>query len=90
MTTQHSSSQVKVQLECEGSIVEGVAAGPTAGARQLHLIGAATLRAVETHLGAQGLLLLETVPPGLTRGRLGAGYLASSERGYPQRIVACP
>ena len=61
VATLRSSAEVKVQLEHEGSVVEGVAAGPNAGTHRLQLIGAATLRAVEAHLGAQGLFLLDTV-----------------------------
>lgn len=66
------SAEVKIQLEHEGAIVEGVAAGPKAAVQRLQLIGAATLRAVETHLRAQGLFLLE----GVTIAPLGARQVA--------------
>ncbi|HEV2356690.1 MAG TPA: hypothetical protein VGZ23_03655 [bacterium] len=72
VATLRSSAEVKVQLEYEGSVVEGVAAGPNAGGHRLQLIGAATLRAVEAHLGAQGLFLLETA----TVAPLGARQIA--------------
>ena len=65
-------AEVKIQLEHDGAIVEGVAAGPKATVQRLQLIGAATLRAVETHLRAQGLFLLE----GVTIAPLGARQVA--------------
>ena len=61
VATLHGGAEVKIQLEHEGAIVEGTAAGPNAAAQRLNLIGAATLRAVETHLRAQGVFLLESV-----------------------------
>jgi hypothetical protein len=65
-------AEVKIQLEHDGAIVEGVAAGAKAAVQRLQLIGAATLRAVETHLRAQGLFLLE----GVTIAPLGARQVA--------------
>lgn len=61
VATLHASAEVKIQLEHDGAIAEGTAAGPKAAAQRLHLIAAATLRAVEAHLRAQGLFLLESV-----------------------------
>jgi hypothetical protein len=61
VATLRGGAEVKVQLELDGATVEGVAAGPNAAAQRLQLIGAATLRAVEAHLGAQGLFLMESV-----------------------------
>ncbi|HLW47314.1 MAG TPA: hypothetical protein VKW09_06045 [bacterium] len=61
VSTLHAGAEVKVQLEHEGAIVEGAAAGANAAAQRLPLIGAATLRAVEAYLRAQGLFLLENV-----------------------------
>jgi hypothetical protein len=60
MATLHAGAEVKIQLEHDGAIVEGVAAGPNAAAHRLHLIGTATLRAVEAYLRSQGLFLLES------------------------------
>ena len=65
-------AEVKIQLEHDGAIFEGAAAGPKAAVQRLQLIGAATLRAVETHLRAQGLFLLE----GVTIAPLGARQVA--------------
>jgi hypothetical protein len=59
VATLHSGAEVKIQLAHDGAIVEGVASGSSASSQRLQLIGAATLRAVEAHLGAQGLFLLE-------------------------------
>ena len=61
VATLHASAEVKIQLEHDGAIAEGTAAGPNAAGQRLQLIGAATLRAVEAHLRAQGLFLLESV-----------------------------
>ena len=61
VATLRASAEVKVQLEHDGAIVEGTAAGPNTGTHRLQLIGAATLRAVEAHLRAQGLFLLDSV-----------------------------
>lgn len=61
VATLHASAEVKIQLEHDGAIVEGTAAGPNAAVQRLQLIGAATLRAVEAHLRAQGIFLLENV-----------------------------
>lgn len=72
VATLHASAEVKIQLEHDGAIVEGTAAGPNAAAHRLQLIGAATLRAVEAHLRTQGLFLLE----GLTVAPLGARQVA--------------
>lgn len=72
MATLHASAEVKIQLEHGGAIVEGTAAGPNAAVQRLQLIGAATLRAVEAHLRAQGLFLLEAV----TIAPLGARQVA--------------
>jgi hypothetical protein len=61
LATLHASAEIKIQLEHDGAIVEGTAAGPNTGAHRLVLIGTATLRAVEAHLRAQGLFLLDSV-----------------------------
>ncbi|HEV2439404.1 MAG TPA: hypothetical protein VGX97_05020 [bacterium] len=72
VATLHASAEVKIQLEHDGAIVEGTAAGPNAAGQRLQLIAAATLRAVEAHLRAQGLFLLESV----TIAPLGARQVA--------------
>jgi hypothetical protein len=59
VATLHAGAEVKVQLAHDGAIIEGVAAGPNTAGQRLQLIGTATLRAVEAHLRAQGLFLLE-------------------------------
>jgi hypothetical protein len=61
VATLHAGAEAKIQLEHDGAIVEGVAAGPNASAQRFQLIGTATLRAVEGYLRAQGLFLLENV-----------------------------
>lgn len=54
-----STAEVKVQLEHEGLLYEGGAAGPNSSSHRLELVGEATLRAVETYLRSDGLFLLE-------------------------------
>ncbi len=59
VSTLRATGEVKVQLEHEGQLHEGASSGPNASSHRLELVGAATLRAVETFLRAQGLFLLE-------------------------------
>jgi hypothetical protein len=59
VATLHTGAEVKVQLAYDGSIVEGSAAGTSGASHRLQLIGAATLRAVEAYLRADGLFQLE-------------------------------
>ncbi len=54
-----SSAEVRVQLEHDGLVYEGAAAGPSAASRLLELVGQATLRAVETYLRADQLFLVQ-------------------------------
>ncbi|HXF81457.1 MAG TPA: hypothetical protein VNN19_01695 [bacterium] len=56
-----SSAEVKVQLEEQGLLYEGIASGPNARANRLELVGEATLRAVELFLRSEGMFLLEGV-----------------------------
>lgn len=72
VATLHTSAEVKIQLEHDGALVEGTAAGPKGAVQRLQLVGAATLRAVEAHLRSQGLFLLENV----TIAPLGARQVA--------------
>jgi hypothetical protein len=72
VATLHGSAEVKIQLEQDGAMVEGTAAGPNAAVQRLQLVGAATLRAVEAHLRSQGLFLLESA----TIAPLGARQVA--------------
>ncbi len=57
----HASAEVKVHLEDQGLIYEGVASGPYAIRNRLHLVAEATLRAVEVFLRTEGMFLLEGV-----------------------------
>ncbi len=60
VSTLRTNCEVKVQLDHDGLLYEGAASGPNASSRRLDLVGAATLRAVETFLRAQALFLLES------------------------------
>ncbi len=65
LSTLRNTAEVKVRLEQEGMVYEGGAQGPNSASHRLELVGAATLRAVETYLRSDGLFLLEgalTVP----------------------------
>lgn len=53
--------EVKVHLEDQGLVYEGIATGPHANRDRLELVGEATLRAVEIFLRTDGLLILEAV-----------------------------
>lgn len=56
-----SSAEVKVHLEDQGLIYEGIAAGPYGRGSRLELVGQAALRAVELFLRTEGMFLLEGV-----------------------------
>ncbi len=55
------SAEVKVHLEDQGLLYEGIATGPHARANRLELVAQATLRALELFLRAEGLFLLDGV-----------------------------
>ncbi len=57
----HSTAEVKVHLEDQGLVYEGIASGPYASRNRLELVGEAALRAVEIFLRAEGMFLLEGV-----------------------------
>jgi hypothetical protein len=54
-------AEVKVHLESDGLVYEGIATGPYANRNRLELVADATLRAVEVFLRAEGLFALEGV-----------------------------
>lgn len=56
-----TTAEVKVHLEDQGLVYEGIASGPYARASRLELIGEAALRAVELFLRTDGMFLLEGV-----------------------------
>lgn len=56
-----TTAEVKVHLEDQGLVYEGIASGPYARASRLDLIGEAALRAVELFLRTDGMFLLEGV-----------------------------
>ncbi len=55
------AAEVKVHLEDQGLVYEGIASGPHASRNRLELVADAALRAVEIFLRAEGLFLLEGV-----------------------------
>ncbi|HLA24646.1 MAG TPA: hypothetical protein VJ206_04560 [bacterium] len=57
----HSMAEVKVHLEDQGLVYEGIASGPYASRNRLDLVGEAALRAVEIFLRTEGMFLLEGV-----------------------------
>src|SRR3990170_7248500 len=57
----HSTAEVKVHLEDQGLVYEGIAPGPYASRNRLELVGEAALRAVEIFLRTEGMFLLEGV-----------------------------
>lgn len=56
-----TTAEVKVHLENQGLIYEGIASGPYASRNRFDLIGEATLRAVEIFLRTDGMFLLDGV-----------------------------
>ncbi len=56
-----NSAEVKVQLEDQGLLYEGIASGPNANRNRLELVAEATLGALELYLRAEGLFLLDGV-----------------------------
>jgi hypothetical protein len=56
-----TTSDVKVHLEEQGLLYEGVASGPNTSRARLDLVANAALRAVEVFLRVSGLLVLEGV-----------------------------
>lgn len=57
----HATAEVKVHLEDQGLIYEGIASGPYASRNRLDLVAVAALRAVEVFLRTEGMFLLEGV-----------------------------
>ncbi len=56
-----TTAEVKVHLENQGLIYEGIASGPYASRNRFDLMGEATLRAVEIFLRTDGMFLLDGV-----------------------------
>jgi len=57
----HQTVEVKVHLEDQGLLYEGIASGPNASRNRLELVAEATLRALELYLRVDGLFLLDGV-----------------------------
>lgn len=57
----HTTAEVKVHLEDQGLLYEGIASGPHASRNRLELVAEATLRALELFLRTEGLFILEGV-----------------------------
>lgn len=57
----HLTAEVKVHLEDQGLLYEGIASGPHASRNRLELVAEATVRALELYLRAEGLFILEGV-----------------------------
>jgi len=56
-----NAAEVKVHLEDQGLVYEGISSGPNATRNRLDLVAEATLRALELYLRANGLFLLDGV-----------------------------
>ena len=56
-----NAAEVKVHLEDQGLVYEGISSGPNATRNRLDLVAEATLRALELYLRASGLFLLDGV-----------------------------
>jgi len=56
-----TTAEVKVHLENQGLIYEGIASGPYTSRNRFELMGEATLRAVEIFLRTDGMFLLDGV-----------------------------
>src|SRR2546428_712412 len=56
-----NAAEVKVHLEDQGLVYEGISSGPNATRNRLDLVAEATLRALELYLRATGLFLLDGV-----------------------------
>ncbi len=65
----HHTAEVKVHLEDQGLVYEGIASGPHHSRNRLDLVAQATLRALEVFLRAQGLFVLEGVTTAEIGGR---------------------
>jgi hypothetical protein len=57
----HQTAEVKVHLEEQGLLYEGIASGPHASRNRLELVAEATLRALELYLRTDGMFILEGV-----------------------------
>lgn len=64
----HNAAEVKVHLEDQGLVYEGIATGPHHNRSRLELVAQAALRAVEIFLRSEGLFVLE----GVTTAGVGA------------------
>ena len=77
----HTSAEVKVHLEDQGLVYEGIASGPYASRNRLELVGEAALRAVEIFLRTEGMFLLE----GVNVSTIGAHEVAVAVISLPGR-----
>ena len=77
----HSTADVKVHLEDQGLVYEGIASGPYASRNRLELVAEAALRAVEIFLRAEGMFLLE----GVNVSTIGAHEVAAAVISLPGR-----
>jgi len=77
----HSTAEVKVHLEDQGLVYEGIASGPYASRNRLELVAEAALRAVEIFLRAEGMFLLE----GVNVSTIGAHEVAAAVISLPGR-----
>ena len=77
----HSTAEVKVHLEDQGLVYEGIASGPYASRNRLDLVAEAALRAVEIFLRAEGMFLLE----GVSVSTIGAHEVAAAVISLPGR-----
>jgi hypothetical protein len=61
VSVMRTTAEVKVHLESQGLVYEGIATGAYANRNRLELVAEATLRAVEVFLRAEGMFALEGV-----------------------------
>lgn len=76
-----TTAEVKVHLEEQGLLYEGIASGPYASHNRLDLVGEAALRAVELFLRTDGMFLLE----GVTVSSIGTHEVAVAAVAVPGR-----
>ncbi len=81
VSVMRSTAEVKVHLEDQGLVYEGIASGPYASRNRLELVAAAALRAVEIFLRTEGMFVLE----GVTATSVGAREVTSVVVSLPGR-----
>ncbi|MHB1127708.1 MAG: hypothetical protein ACYC2T_12300 [Bacillota bacterium] len=69
VTTKGASARIKIELESEGRLFSGEAAGPNTASNQLKLVAEATIEAVEAAVGGYRGLIIEDLSKVQLAGR---------------------